>query len=391
MQSTRRSSFDKGFYRRNKLRIHCNQLLELQTVHTHVLPVLERRQRFRAYCDIHAEETMEELDIANIGEITLSLLKYIGNNMPGGFFVYKADESDRILYINDVMLDIFGCETESEFKELTGNTFSGMVYSEDVEYVNASILKQIAKHSRKLDYVEYRIRRKDNEIRWVDDYGRLVHTKDFGDVFYVLIRDITEHHRLRCILTETDHLTGVYNRRFFAKELDHQIGYISDTKKHLSMIMIDIDFFKKYNDSYGHLAGDRCLATIASTMNKTLKSVALSTQDKLFRYGGEEFAILLPEFDKIRASKIAEQIRQAVFNVNIPYTFSEYKRVTISLGVAELDAEMALHVKNPSDYIIQITDIALYAAKKSGRNTVRMYTSSNDGYTENGNVQKPNE
>ncbi|MBQ7607447.1 MAG: sensor domain-containing diguanylate cyclase [Desulfovibrionaceae bacterium] len=334
---------------------------------------------------------MEELDIANIGEITLSLLKYIGNNMPGGFFVYKADESDRILYINDVMLDIFGCETESEFKELTGNTFSGMVYSEDVEYVNASILKQIAKHSRKLDYVEYRIRRKDNEIRWVDDYGRLVHTKDFGDVFYVLIRDITEHHRLRCILTETDHLTGVYNRRFFAKELDHQIGYISDTKKHLSMIMIDIDFFKKYNDSYGHLAGDRCLATIASTMNKTLKSVALSTQDKLFRYGGEEFAILLPEFDKIRASKIAEQIRQAVFNVNIPYTFSEYKRVTISLGVAELDAEMALHVKNPSDYIIQITDIALYAAKKSGRNTVRMYTSSNDGYTENGNVQKPNE
>ncbi len=125
----------------------------------------------------------------------LDALRQMAENMPGGFFIYRADEDETILYINDVMLDIFGCETEKDFRALTGGTFKGIVYPDDLQDVEASILRQVDKadsHDKRLDYVKYRIKRKDGEIRWVDDYGRLVRTEEGEDVYYVFIRDITE-------------------------------------------------------------------------------------------------------------------------------------------------------------------------------------------------------
>ncbi|MBP5200343.1 MAG: response regulator [Schwartzia sp.] len=123
---------------------------------------------------------------------TLEALRSAAENMPGGFFIYRADGDEKILYLNDVMLDIFGCATEEEFRELTGGTFKGIVCPDDLPDVEASILQQVRRNDKRLDYVKYRIRRKDGAIRWVDDYGRLVHTEEDGDVYYVFIRDITE-------------------------------------------------------------------------------------------------------------------------------------------------------------------------------------------------------
>ena len=121
-------------------------------------------------------------------------LQHLGESMPGGFFVYQADEEQKILYINDIVLDIFGCSTAEELQELTGNTFKGFVHPDDWERIESSIHSRVLEHSKKLDYVEYRLVRKDGSIRWVDDYGHLVHTEEYGDVYYVLIRDITELH-----------------------------------------------------------------------------------------------------------------------------------------------------------------------------------------------------
>ncbi len=132
-----------------------------------------------------------------ITETDLSILADIIEKMPGGFFIYSADENETLLYVNDVMLDIFGCQDLTEFEELTGNTFKGLVHPEDYERINASIKKQIAEHSKEMDYVEYRITRKDGSIRWVDDFGRLAHSRAYGDVFYVFIRDITDFHDAR--------------------------------------------------------------------------------------------------------------------------------------------------------------------------------------------------
>lgn len=125
-------------------------------------------------------------------ESELPLLEHIVDKMPGGFFIYRADDKEELLYANDVMLEIFGCDTLDEFKELTGYTFQGIVYPDDLDAVQISIRHQIANHHNQIDYVEYRIRRKDGSIRWVDDFGRFTHTKNYGNVFYVFIRDITE-------------------------------------------------------------------------------------------------------------------------------------------------------------------------------------------------------
>ena len=127
----------------------------------------------------------------------LSNMEQLADQMPGGFFIYRADERQEILYANDVTLDIFQCDTLEEFLQLTGGTFKGVVYPDDYDAIDASITEQVTGDKRQLDHVEYRIKRKDGQIRWVDDYGRLAHTEDRGDIYYVLIRDITELHEAR--------------------------------------------------------------------------------------------------------------------------------------------------------------------------------------------------
>ena len=116
----------------------------------------------------------------------------IMQGIPGGFFIYRAGGDEEIIYANDAMLRLFRCDTVEEFQALTGNTFKGIVHPEDLERVETYIAHQIADDSQALDYVEYRIIRKDGEICWVEDFGHLVHDETEGDVFYVFISDITE-------------------------------------------------------------------------------------------------------------------------------------------------------------------------------------------------------
>lgn len=125
-------------------------------------------------------------------EQTLPFIEQISEGMPGGFFIYHADGDEELIYINGAMLRIFGCDTLEEFKELTGYTFKGLVYPADIDKVEESIKTQIARGSDNLDYVEYRIVRKDGRIRWVEDYGHFIHTAAYGDLFYVFIEDATE-------------------------------------------------------------------------------------------------------------------------------------------------------------------------------------------------------
>lgn len=114
------------------------------------------------------------------------------DEMPGGFFIYRADDEEQIIYINKAMLRIFKCDTLEEFRKLTGNTFRGIVHPEDLDAVELSIREQIAASKYDLDYVEYRIVCKDGSVRWIEDYGHFVHSRSAGDFFYVFIGDATE-------------------------------------------------------------------------------------------------------------------------------------------------------------------------------------------------------
>ncbi len=122
----------------------------------------------------------------------LEVLEQIGQHFPGGFFIYKADSTEEILYANKTVFEIFGCEDLEDFKGMTGNTFKGMVYPDDYDMVYASIIKQLDESKNESDHVEYRIRRKDGIIRWVDDYGHYVRSDAYGGLFYAFISDITD-------------------------------------------------------------------------------------------------------------------------------------------------------------------------------------------------------
>lgn len=125
------------------------------------------------------------------------MLELILEGMPGGFFIYHADKGEQLIYANRAILRIFGCDTEEEFRKLTGYTFRGMVYTEDYRGVEESIRKQIANSIYDLDYVEYRIVQRDGSVRWVEDYGHFLHTEAYGDIFMVFIEDATDRMKQR--------------------------------------------------------------------------------------------------------------------------------------------------------------------------------------------------
>ena len=127
-----------------------------------------------------------------LNETTLPVIEELGRHMPGGFFNYRAEAPEELLYANKACFDIFGCNGPEDFKALTGYTFKGLVYPEDYEAISSSISEQIDKNEDNMDYVEYRIRRKDGQLRWVDDYGHYTVTEQYGGVCYVFISDITE-------------------------------------------------------------------------------------------------------------------------------------------------------------------------------------------------------
>ncbi len=114
------------------------------------------------------------------------------DEMPGGFMIYYADAGEEILYANKALLRIFLCSTMKEFREWTGNSFRGFVHPDDLDAVEESIERQISGSQNALDYVEYRITRKDGEVRWVEDYGHFIRNPSARDVFYVFVGDATE-------------------------------------------------------------------------------------------------------------------------------------------------------------------------------------------------------
>ncbi len=159
-----------------------------------------------------------------------------------------------------------------------------------------------------------------------------------------------------------DELTGVPNRRFFDRYLD--ISWRQAMRGHapLSLLMIDVDYFKKYNDTYGHQAGDRCLRAVAGALEATVADNGCI----LARYGGEEFAAILPDVDSEQARTIAESLREAVYKLAETHSESPHERVTISLGLATAVPGL---LSRPSK-LIEKADRALYQAKNAGRNTV---------------------
>jgi diguanylate cyclase (GGDEF)-like protein len=164
------------------------------------------------------------------------------------------------------------------------------------------------------------------------------------------------------VMASIDMLSGLANRRGFQSRLDFEWMKALQHEGELSLMMIDVDHFKLFNDTYGHPEGDACLARVG----ETLAAIAAETMGFAGRYGGEEFCLLLPNTDAIRALEVGEIVRAAVQDLAMPHATSSHQTVTVSVGVAGTRPSAT---QRPGD-LIEAADAALYAAKHRGRNAV---------------------
>lgn len=199
-----------------------------------------------------------------------------------------------------------------------------------------------------------------------DSISRLCHV--FSSMYHKTI--MGELKRLAAV----DFLTEIPNHRTFVELLAIEWRRAKREKKPLALAMIDVDFFKNYNDHYGHVAGDHCLKVIA----QTVKSMMSRPADFCARYGGEEFAVILPNTDSVGARHILERIRNTVKSLAIKHEYSSIDSVvTVSAGIAvTIPADINMTVED----LLKSADQALYTAKRQGRNKVetRNYVSDND-------------
>jgi len=187
----------------------------------------------------------------------------------------------------------------------------------------------------------------------------------FGDLY---LNTLLTEQRLRAanvLLTQqsaTDGLTGIGNRRAFDTILQREVRRASRNADPIALIMIDVDYFKAYNDCYGHSAGDACLRRVAACIEGAVRR----PPDFAARFGGEEFCVLLPGTQMDGARKVAESIRVAIDGIGIRHDSSPLGHVTISLGVSCLVPQPGFNEAE----LVRMADLALYRAKETGRNTV---------------------
>ena len=169
--------------------------------------------------------------------------------------------------------------------------------------------------------------------------------------------------------SNTDGLTNIANRRYFDEQLIKEWQYAKEMQYPISLIFVDIDFFKKFNDTFGHQQGDKCLIKVAQSLQ-----YMIGQSDRFVaRYGGEEFVMILPEYNSKEATKVAEAIRKEVKALKIQRTMDDLEKyVTVSIGVATIIPDQT----KPKESLIQLADQALYEAKSLGRNRVVV---KNDG------------
>lgn len=255
---------------------------------------------------------------------------------------------------------------------LSVDDWAERMHPEDREWVvNFCVAQSQAGADHEADY---RALTKDGDYVWIRDVVHVVRDED-GDVEYLagFMFDISERKKTEEKLVEMqkkleelsfqDGLTGVANRRMFDSVLQVEWDNARRNQQPLSIIMMDIDYFKQYNDHYGHIKGDDCLKRVAGVLSK----VATRAKDFFARYGGEEFVLVLPQTSAESAVKVAERCRGMVFKEQIPHADSNTGQLlTLSMGVGSI---IPTHADEPSDFVESV-DRALYEAKHKGRNQI---------------------
>jgi diguanylate cyclase (GGDEF)-like protein/PAS domain S-box-containing protein len=252
-----------------------------------------------------------------------------------------------------------------------GHHIAEFMYPEDLPVVQAATARLLA---GEVDHVTVTVRavRGDGTLVWVEVTSQPIGTDALGQLGdrAVVMRDITERKALEDQLTAMamkDGLTGLANRRAFDEALQRCWLQTLREGSQMSLLLLDVDCFKQFNDSYGHQVGDDCLRAIAAT----IQSGIFRPMDTAARYGGEEMAVILPGTDMAGAVEVAGRLRDALADLRIPHECNDAGQgfVSASIGVATAVSRSGGSSDMP-DALLTAADRALYKAKSMGRNRV---------------------
>lgn len=292
-------------------------------------------------------------------EAEFRLLAEASNDM-----VSRIAFDGTLTYVSPASLRVLGWPPESL---VGGNALAGL-NPEDRSAVEG-VVAALKSGEREEAMIAYRTRHRTTGTVWLESSLSVTRDPKTGrvDGVVAISRDVTEHKQLEGHLSRLatlDSLTGLANRRFLDDRAERELSLARHGRGDLSLLLLDADHFKAFNDRYGHLAGDNCLQQIASV----IQSHATRPSDLAARYGGEEFALLLAETNLAGALVVAERIRSAVQDLSIPHAGnSAAPVVTISIGIATAGLQRGWP---PLKELIAEADEALYRAKTLGRNRI---------------------
>ena len=271
-------------------------------------------------------------------------------------------------YISPAATEILGWSQE----ELLGGSYVDTLHPDDISSFRDMLIE--CREGKEIGSLTYRCRRKDGSYVWLESNIRLYRETATGAAggFVYILRDISERKLAECQLQEAFHaveqlamvdgLTGVANRRLLDETLGREWLRAMRDGTPLSLLLIDVDYFKLFNDLYGHVDGDRCLQAVAAAIQNVLRR----PPDLLARYGGEEFVVILPNTPGSGSEVIAAKMLEAVERCAIPHRGNPYGLVTVSLGCATMTPAMD---SDPTE-LLKAADAAMYLAKSRGRNRI---------------------
>ncbi|AZF06743.1 GGDEF domain-containing protein [Pseudomonas sp. R5-89-07] len=284
------------------------------------------------------------------------LLKKLSAHVPGGIFQFTLEPHDtwRFIYASEGMRDIY--EIELGVLQQDGGKVLERIHPLDVERVRASIRLSALQLSHWRE--EYRVQLPQRGLRWIRGEATPEELPGGGTLWHGYVSDISDLKRVEeelRTLSITDSLTGIHNRRYFQDRMKAELLRLNRTSGALSVIMLDIDHFKRINDQHGHGAGDGVLQELCRRISQRLRR-----SDVFCRLGGEEFVVLCPHTDGEQAYRLATELWQSLRSVPM----APVGIVTASFGVASWRVDEGI------DGLLLRADSAVYAAKQTGRDRV---------------------
>ena len=285
-------------------------------------------------------------------------LKEITSSMGEGILV--IDKNGILEFMNAEAEHILGWS----FDEIKNSDLHNLIHIHASGADDDCIVKKAYLHGEKNHSEDDHFKRKNGELFPISLTAAPINDDHKTSGAVIIFRDITERKEIEKQLSDlalNDRLTGLYNRGSFDETLSYELERAQRYNRSLSLLMLDLDYFKKINDTYGHQAGDDVLKKIANIIKRSIRG-----SDYPARFGGEEFIIILPETESSKAVELAERIRKTLENEPIEISENETIHVTTSIGV--VTSRQGVTTKT----LLYLVDKALYKAKRRGRNQVSL-------------------